>query len=169
MDYYENHLYISKVPFITFLVTLIEFLKGFLPLFILQFFTDNTFYLLLITAMTLIINNWNLWGFLRNQKKFLLIIWGMASFLSPPLFIIFPLVFCLLSFVVNSFAIGLICTILTTFFLLWILEPSQFATYFSLISISIVFLSLNEDFFNYFGDYPKTIRLLFEERKTEIY
>lgn len=164
MAYSEKHFYLSIAPFIAFFIGALEFFKGFLPFIALQLFTDNVYYFLFMAALIVVLNNWNVWQGLKNQKTFFLTMWGIYTFFYPPLFAVFPALYYLVSFTTNSFTIGLVCNVFSMALILWYVDPSKFGVYFSLISLLIIFLALNEEILNYFSDSPQTIRTLFDER-----
>ncbi len=102
----KSPVYVSWDTPLFFLVQLCNFAKGFLPVYYAYSVMENDYVVIAVIPLILILHNWNPFNRFRNRRKFGIPLWGIYTALFWPSIFIFPLLYALLSIVLNSFLIG---------------------------------------------------------------
>ncbi len=159
-----NTLYISKAPIIYFLLLLIDFLKGFLPLLIITFFIYNPLLLFMVAFISVLLNIWNPWTNFRRQGKLSFILWGIFSYFSWPLFFVYIFSYLIFIFLTNSLYFAILFNTILMFIIMWLIDAGTIGLYFSLTIFFLLLFALREDIYKHFLDQRLTLKKLFNER-----
>ena len=165
LDIPATKVYCSKLPFIVFLAMAGQFFQGYAMgyLFDLIPISDPTM-IAVIVGLCLTLNTWSPFLQFRSHTPILLTLWGLYSHMDPNMLILFPLMYVVISFIVNSFELGLIATILSVYGVLWMLQIPTMEWVLNSVVLLITFLSLSEKLFDHFENKPLTILRSFQNR-----
>jgi hypothetical protein len=160
----SSYLYMSKAPFIAALAKAIDFGKGYLIPFCALYFYDDLI-MLISVAIVLVAHNWTPVLKFKNRKAFLLVLWGLYSFMFHPFIFIYPIAFIIFSFLINSFFIGLMINIVFMFFCVWFFELPAVYLPINFIVFGIAFVAYVRQLFIHFeSDNKFTILKSFKNR-----
>ena len=160
-----SKVYCSKLPFILFLAMVGQFFQGYLMgyLFDIVPISDPTM-MAVIVGLCLALNTWSPFLQFKTHHPILITLWGLYSHMDPSLFLILPVMYLLIAFLVNSFELGLIVTILGIYGVLWMLQIPIMDWILNSVILLITFLRLSEKLFDHFENKPLTILRSFQNR-----
>jgi glycerol-3-phosphate acyltransferase PlsY len=155
---------LSKAGILFLFIQISNFAKGFFAGYLTQKLFDNNFLVLSAILLVVIVNNWSCYLKFKNRKQFLLVLWGAYTFIYPPLFLVFPIGYVVMSLIFNSLLIGSMVNIIFMFFPIWYfhLELSFFSL--NLFIFMVYFISVARRVFSHFEDEPYTILKSFNNR-----
>lgn len=165
LDVPKHRVSCSKLPLAILLGILCQFLQGygmgalfdFIPI------SDPTL-LAVVIALCLIVNTWSPFLGFRNNNFILFTLWGFYTHMHGPIFWIFPLLFFLLTFLANSFYVGLLGAVLSLYSMLWVFQLPTLDWVLNAVVLLITFLNLSEKFLDRMEDNSLSLLGSFQNR-----
>ena len=144
LDRPEELIYFSKAPLVFFLVQITQFAKGYGFVYLAAIFFESEAAFLLCLIALMVFQRWSPLLAFRGQGRLEWVLWGVYTYMYPPLFFIAPVLYACMSLLFNSFLLGFVLTVCSMFFVMWAIpvEPVYLMSNFVLFLIS--FLALGE-------------------------
>ena len=156
---------LSKAPFIHFLIYGLSFIQGYGALYLASILFNTTNVIMTIPLGLAAFFNA---VYYRNNfvyfLSFIFFIWGVYGFMNPLFIALFPFVFLLLSFLIDSFFFGVLFTNIVFFFIIWTMNLPALYLPFNFILFIACFLAFRKPFFDYIEGNPTSILQLFNQR-----
>jgi glycerol-3-phosphate acyltransferase PlsY len=157
--------YCSNAIFIFFFIQSANFLKGLLLPLLAYYYFENDYLLLLAVIFILICHNWSFFNKFKNRGNFFMLVWGIYTYLYPPLFFIYPLAYFLLTLLTNSLLIGYLTSLVSMLFFIWLFRLESFYIALNVPLILIVIFANKNKIIYYLENNFQTILQSFQSRK----
>ena len=156
MEKPNSTIFCPKTTFSFFLAQIADFSKGILPGLIIFYYFESDYLLLVLIPLCLTAHNWSFLSRFKNQNNFIMINWGVYTYLNPVFFFLYPLTYFISALLTNSLLLAPLLNIFLFFIFIWFfnLNPLYF-----LLNLAILFIVL-------LASYPKLLKYL--EQKTTI-
>ncbi|MFC1771102.1 hypothetical protein ACFLZV_04355 [Candidatus Margulisiibacteriota bacterium] len=165
LDKDKPNIKFSPAAFIFLLMKSLQFAKGYVAVFLTQRFFESEWMLLISISIVILFHNWTLFNKFKNRHHLFLVAWGIYSALYFKFFFIFPISYVLLSFLFNSFVIGILANIVFMFAAIWTFYLDPLNIILNLDIFLFGFLVYAKLLFKHFEETPYTLLKSFENRK----
>ena len=164
LEHSHDMLFMSKAPFVAGLIYFLSFLKSYLVLYVgFYYFGESLWVLFSFLVMAAL----HLWSPFRDRPGYFnlhFLIWGAYVFLFPAFLIVYPILFLLFSFLLNSFLLGTLLNIVTVFFVFWYFESAVMSLPLNFFIFILTVVSLSPQMFRHFEVMPHTILRSYKNR-----
>ncbi|MEK9657517.1 MAG: hypothetical protein VW378_03990 [bacterium] len=136
----------SLIPFLECTIISLKFIKGFYIPFTIKSFNLNNELIIAAIIITMLTELWSPFTLFKKTTQWQFTLWGILTFISPLLFLIYPLSFIIFSLLINSFHIGQLLSITTIIGILWILNLNPYYLLASTCLFILILLFLTPHF-----------------------
>jgi len=136
----------SKLPLLVGLGMIINFFKGYIPVWVAIFYFEEEWITLVAVCLAVIGSNWSVFLGFKNQRQFGMVLWGVYTAVFPIMGLVYPVLVGGWTFLTNSLAFGFGLTVLSFFVVVWVflLDPYLFMLNFLIFLILFFGTSLYE-------------------------
>jgi hypothetical protein len=164
LDNSHDVLFFSKAILAAGLERVVSFLKGYGAIYLGFYFFGESLWVLFAFLLMSALHLWSPFRVTPGQFNLHFVIWGAYTVLFWPLLIVYPILFCLFSFLLNSFLLGTMVNIVSVFFVFWYFESAVMSLPLNFFVFILALVSLSPQMFRHFEVSPYTILRSYQRR-----